>query len=63
MTNQFSLKLQLVNFATRGERILDLILTNLNDYYQEPDKSPPLDFPTTVQSQSSQNLGQNVWGH
>lgn len=38
--NQFRLK-QLVNFATRGERTLDLILSNLSDYYQDPAKSSP----------------------
>ena len=37
---QFHLK-QLVKFPTRGERTLDLILTNLNEFYQAPTKDPP----------------------
>ena len=37
ITIQFHLK-QLVKFPTRGERTLDLILTNLNKFYQAPTK-------------------------
>jgi hypothetical protein len=40
ITNQFRLK-QLVKFPTRGERTLDLILTNLAKFYQNPEKKPP----------------------
>ena len=40
ITIQFHLK-QLVKFPTRGERTLDLILTNLNKFYQAPTKDPP----------------------
>ena len=36
--NQFRLK-QLVKFPTRGNRALDLILTNLDKFYQTP-KNP-----------------------
>ena len=36
----FRLK-QLVNFATRGDNTLDLILTNWSEYYQKPVKFPP----------------------
>ena len=32
---------QLVNFPTRGDRTLDLILTNLGKFYQNPTKDPP----------------------
>ena len=38
--NQFRLK-QLIQFHTRGNRTLDLILTNLKKYYQPPVKLPP----------------------
>ena len=38
--NHFRLK-QLVNFATRGDNTLDLILTNWSEYYQKPVKFPP----------------------
>ena len=40
ITNQFRLK-QLVKFPTRSERTLDLILTNLAKFYQNPEKKPP----------------------
>jgi hypothetical protein len=40
ITNQFRLK-QLVKFPTRGERTLDLILTNSAKFYQNPEKKPP----------------------
>ena len=32
---------QLINFPTRGEAILDLVLTNLNDFYQVPTRLAP----------------------
>lgn len=35
LVSHYNLK-QLVKFSTRGERILDLVLTNLKDYYKEP---------------------------
>ena len=38
--NQFRLK-QLIQFHTRGKRTLDLILTNLEQYYQPPVRLPP----------------------
>ena len=38
--NQFRLK-QLIQFHTRGNRTLDLILTNLEQYYQPPVRLPP----------------------
>lgn len=38
--SHYNLK-QLVKFSTRGERILDLVLTNLKDYYKEPSKLAP----------------------
>ena len=40
VTTQFHLK-QLVKLPTRRERTLDLILTNLNKFYQDPTKDPP----------------------
>ena len=40
MATQFHLK-QLVKFPTRAGRTLDLILTNLNKFYQAPTKDPP----------------------
>ena len=40
LTSQFRLK-QLVKFYTRGERTLDLILTNLKSFYQTPNKHSP----------------------
>ena len=40
VATQFHLK-QLVKFQTRAERTLDLILTNLNKFYQAPTKDPP----------------------
>jgi hypothetical protein len=47
ITNQFRLK-QLVKFPTRGERTLDLILTNLAKFYQNPEKKPPLAYQTIL---------------
>lgn len=38
--NHYNLK-QLVNFPTRGERTLDLVLTNFEKYYNEPNKLAP----------------------
>ena len=32
---------QIVNFPTRGNNILDLILTNMKFFYDSPIKSPP----------------------
>ena len=40
VATQFHLK-QLVKFPTRAGRTLDLILTNLNKFYQAPTKDPP----------------------
>ena len=37
--NQFHLK-QLVKFPTKGNRTLDLILINLDKFYQSPKKPP-----------------------
>ena len=37
--NQFRLK-QLVKFPTRDNRTLDMILTNLDKFYQSPKKTP-----------------------
>ena len=39
--NNFHFKPQLVDFATRGDNTLDLILTNWNEYYLKPVKLPP----------------------
>ena len=36
----FDLK-QIVTFPTRGDRTLDLVLTNLEEYYKDPIQSPP----------------------
>ena len=41
LQNSFKLK-QIVNFPTRGVATLDLILTNINDFYDPPIKRPPL---------------------
>ena len=38
--NNFQLK-QMVHFPTRGRRTLDLILTNISEYYQDPIERPP----------------------
>ena len=43
VTNHFRFK-QLVDFATRGDNTLDLILTNWNEYYLKPVKLPPFDL-------------------
>ncbi|CAB4006463.1 Hypothetical predicted protein, partial [Paramuricea clavata] len=40
ISRQFNLK-QLVKFATRGERTLDVILTNLSKFYGNPQKLAP----------------------
>ena len=40
LRNAFKLK-QIIRFPTRGNNILDLILTNLDQYYQEPEKFSP----------------------
>ena len=40
LQNHFSLK-QLVKFPTRGRTTLDLILTNLDKFYQPSQKLPP----------------------
>ena len=40
LTTGYNLK-QLVKFHTRGERTLDLVLTNLGNYYQCPLQCPP----------------------
>ena len=41
LRNNYNLK-QIVNFPTRGERTLDLVLTNLQDHYESPTQRPPL---------------------
>ena len=41
LKNNYNLK-QIVNFPTRGERSLDLVLTNLQDHYETPTQRPPL---------------------
>ena len=40
LRNNFQLK-QIVHFPTRGRRTLDLILTNISEYYQSPIERPP----------------------
>ena len=40
ISSQFRLK-QLVKFPTRGSHTLDLVLTNLGEYYSVPKKLPP----------------------
>ena len=40
LRNNFQLK-QMVHFPTRGRRTLDLILTNISEYYQDPIERPP----------------------
>ena len=58
ITIQFHLK-QLVKFPTRGERTLDLILTNLNKFYQAPTKDPPFglsDHYTRSQTMQKEQL-------
>ena len=40
LQNIFGLK-QIVNFPTRGDKILDLVLTNLREYYKDPIQRPP----------------------
>ena len=39
LKSSFNLK-QIVNFPTRGKNTLDLILTNLHDFYEVPEKRP-----------------------
>ena len=40
LQNSFDLK-QIVTFPTRGDRTLDLVLTNLKEYYKDPIQRPP----------------------
>ena len=40
LQNSFDLK-QIVNFPMRGNKILDLVLTNLREYYKGPIQRPP----------------------
>ena len=40
LRNNFQLK-QIVHFSTRGRRTLDLILTNISEYYQDPIERSP----------------------
>ena len=40
LQNIFDLK-QIVKFPTRGDKILDLVLTNLREYYKDPIQRPP----------------------
>ena len=37
--NAFKLK-QIVNFCTQGNQTLDLVLTNIKEFYEEPIKRP-----------------------
>ena len=54
VATQFHLK-QLVKFPTPAERTLDLILTNLNKFYQAPTKEPPSVLPLeTARSRTMQ---------
>ena len=54
LATQFHLK-QLVKFPTPAERTLDLILTNLNKFYQAPTKEPPSVLPLeTARSRTMQ---------
>ena len=41
LQNSFDLKQIAVTFRTRGDRTLDLVLTNLKEYYQDPIQRPP----------------------
>ena len=52
LRNNFQLK-QIVHFPTRGRRTLDLILTNISEYYQAPIERPPfgLSDHATIQLQ------------
>ena len=65
---QFQLK-QIVNFPTRGTNTLDLILTNLSDYYNNPFSTPSFGlsdhltvftFPKTRVKDKSQRNSINV---
>ena len=40
LQNSFDLK-QIVKFPTRGDKILDLVLTNLREFYKDPIQRPP----------------------
>ena len=40
LRNNYNLK-QIVNFPTRGSRTLDLVLTNLKQFYKDPIQRPP----------------------
>ena len=40
LQNSFDLK-QIVKYPTRGDKILDLVLTNLREYYKDPIQRPP----------------------
>ena len=40
LKNNFNLK-QIVNFPTRGQNILDLVLTNLKNFYEKTEKLSP----------------------
>ena len=40
LKSSFHLK-QIVTFATKGRNTLDLVLTNLQDFYNFPDRRPP----------------------
>ena len=46
LQNSFDLK-QIVTFPTRGDRTLDLVLTNLKEYYKDPIQRPSI--PTVYQ--------------
>lgn len=47
LKRNFLLK-QIVNFPTRDQNKLDLILTNLNDFYDIPTMLPPIDLSDHV---------------
>lgn len=44
LCNSFGLK-QIVKFPTRGQNTLDLVLTNLKEFYNPPVKRPPFGLP------------------
>lgn len=46
---------QIVNFPTRGANTLDLVLTNLQDVYDFPDRLPPFGFSRFTSFPSSRN--------
>ena len=63
LQKSFRLK-QLVNFPTRGRNTLDLILTNLKDFYEFPIKRPPFalsdHMSVEIQPKSREKLPKTV---